>query len=56
MFIYWMKSVESNRIEDVSDNPGRWLAEGLDRSGIFTVAFEITTQSRSPSVLVPMQP
>jgi hypothetical protein len=41
MVIYWLKTVESNRMEDISDNPGRWLAEGLDRSGIFTIAFEV---------------
>jgi hypothetical protein len=39
--IYWLKSVESNRQDDVSDNPGRWIAEGLDRSGLFSVLFEI---------------
>ena len=41
MFIYWLKSVESNRMEDLSDNPGRWIAEGLDRSGLFAVMFEV---------------
>lgn len=41
MFIYWLKSMESNRQKDISDNPGRWIAEGLDRSGLFAVAFEI---------------
>lgn len=40
MLIYYLKSVESNRINDLSDNPGRWIAEGLDRSGLFSVAFE----------------
>ncbi|MFC3725926.1 hypothetical protein [Neoaquamicrobium sediminum] len=39
MFIYWLKQTESGR--PVSDNPGTWVAEGLDRSGIFSVAFEI---------------
>jgi hypothetical protein len=39
-FIYYLKSVESNRWEDVSDNPGRWIAEGLDRSGVFPLMFE----------------
>lgn len=41
MLIYWLKSVESNRADDLSDNPGRWLAEGLDRSGMFSVMFEV---------------
>jgi hypothetical protein len=40
-FIYFMKSVEANRTEDISDNPGRFIAEGLDRSGLFSVMFEI---------------
>lgn len=40
MLIYYLKSVESNRMQDISDNPGRWIAEGLDRSGLFSVAFE----------------
>jgi len=38
-FIYALKQMESGR--DVSDNPGTWIAEGLDRSVIFSVAFEI---------------
>lgn len=38
-FIYAMKQIESGR--EVSDNPGTWIAEGLDRSGIFAIAFEI---------------
>lgn len=40
MMIYFLKSVEANRTEDISDNPGRWIAEGLDRSGLFAIAFE----------------
>jgi hypothetical protein len=38
-FIYALKQIESGR--EISDNPGTWIAEGLDRSGIFSVAFEI---------------
>ncbi|WP_090735683.1 hypothetical protein [Paracoccus homiensis] len=38
-FIYWIKNLESGR--PISDNPGKWAAEGLDRSGIFAIAFEI---------------
>lgn len=40
VLIYYLKSIESNRMDDISDNPGRWVAEGLDRSGLFAVAFE----------------
>jgi len=39
MFIYMLKQMESSR--PISNNPGTWVAEGLDRSGIFSVAFEI---------------
>ncbi len=39
MFIYALKQIEAGR--DISDNPGTWVAEGLDRSGIFAVAFEV---------------
>ncbi|MBI1203775.1 MAG: hypothetical protein GC182_14835 [Rhodopseudomonas sp.] len=38
-FIYMLKQLESGR--EISNNPGTWIAEGLDRSGIFSVAFEI---------------
>jgi hypothetical protein len=38
-FIYALKQIEAGR--EVSDNPGTWAAEGLDRSGIFAVGFEI---------------
>lgn len=38
--LYWLKSVEANRADDISDNPGRWIAEGIDRSGILSIAFE----------------
>ncbi len=41
MMVYWLKSVEANRMDDISDNPGRWIAEGLDRSGMFSLAFEV---------------
>jgi hypothetical protein len=40
MLAYYLKSVEANRTDDISDNPGRWIAEGLDRSGLFSIAFE----------------
>jgi len=38
-FIYYLKQIESGR--EVSNNPGNWVAEGLDRSGIFSIGFEI---------------
>lgn len=41
MLIYWLKAAESNRLDSISDNPGVWISEGLDRSGFFSIAFEI---------------
>ncbi len=38
MFVYYLKQLESGR--EVSDNPGTWLAEGIDRSGVFALFFE----------------
>lgn len=40
MLVYALKSAESNRLDDLSTNPSRWVLEGLDRSGIFSVFFE----------------
>lgn len=42
-FIYWLKQKEAGR--EVSNNPGNWIAEGLDRSGIFSVGFEINNMA-----------
>lgn len=38
-FIYALKQLEAGR--ELSDNPGTWAMEGLDRSGIFAVGFEV---------------
>lgn len=40
MFITYLKAVEGNRVEQLSDNPGAWLAEGIDRSGMLTILME----------------
>ena len=37
--VYWLKQVETGR--EISDNPGTWIAEGLDRSGVMSIGFEI---------------
>ncbi len=42
-FLYWLKSVESGR--DVSDNPGKWIAEGVDRSGLLAVFMEFNNMA-----------
>lgn len=41
MFISWAKAVETNHLDKWSNNPGTLVAEGLDRSGLFTALFEI---------------
>jgi len=41
MFIYWLKMLESNNADKISDNPGHWIAEGLDRSGMLPLFFQI---------------
>lgn len=40
MFISWLRAIETNRIDDLSANPGDWLAEGIDRSGMFSLMME----------------
>lgn len=37
--IYYLKGIEANK--PLSDNPGHWLAEGLDKSGLLPILFEI---------------
>ncbi|MGB3502274.1 MAG: hypothetical protein WBA44_11660 [Mesorhizobium sp.] len=41
MMVYWLKQVEAGR--EISDDPKVWIAEGLDRSGLFALAFEINS-------------
>lgn len=43
MMIYYLKSIETGK--EISDNPGRWVAEGLDRSGLFSIAFEVNNMA-----------
>lgn len=40
----WLKAVSGNRTEklqDIGDNPGWWIGEGLDKAGIFSVPMEL---------------
>lgn len=41
MLTYFLKQAESGR--EISNNPGTWFAEGLDRSGLFATAFEVNS-------------
>lgn len=38
MFVYYVKALQSGR--EPSDNPGTWIAEGMDRSGMFPLVME----------------
>lgn len=45
MFIVWAKALSGNRLDklpDMAENPGWWIAEGLDRSGVLSVPMEVT--------------
>lgn len=45
MFQTWLKAVTGNRVEklsDIKDNPGWWIGEGLDRSGVVGPMMEIS--------------
>jgi len=41
ILVYYLKAAESNRLDQVTTNPGTLIAEGLDRSGFLSIAFEI---------------
>lgn len=45
MMISYLKMIERNdfeRANELLNNPGQWIADGLDRSGIFSLAFEVS--------------
>ncbi|SSC73066.1 unnamed protein product [Ciceribacter sp. T2.26MG-112.2] len=45
MMVSWLKYVERGDIEEADkllNNPGLWIANGLDRSGILSIPFEIS--------------
>jgi hypothetical protein len=44
MMATWFKAVSGNRVEkleDISKNPGWWISEGIDRSGVFSVPIQL---------------
>lgn len=56
MFVYWLKSIESNR--ETSNNPGKWVAEGIDRSGILSVMMEVNNTAEkwgAPGIYTALQ-
>src|SRR5690606_26182539 len=45
MMIAYVKMIERgdfDRAEDLLENPGKWVADGLDRTGILSLPFEVT--------------
>lgn len=47
MFISVLTAIETNRVDDLAkrDNPGAWLAEGIDRSGMASLLMEANNAS-----------
>lgn len=48
MFTYWVKAQSSGR--DTSDNPGTWIAEGVDRSGVFPLMMELNNWAEGAGI------
>ncbi len=44
MFVYWLKA-QSREKGNLSDNPGVWLAEGIDRSAMLPIYMEINNMA-----------
>lgn len=58
MFATWLKAVSGNRMEklqDVGKNPGWWVSEGLDRSGVFSVPMELANTFEKATGLNPVK-
>lgn len=48
MLIGWLKFIERGDVENANrllENPGLWISEGLDRSGLLTIPFEISNSA-----------
>ncbi|SIS86788.1 hypothetical protein [Paracoccus saliphilus] len=45
MFVYWLKALSYDG--EPSDNPGTWLAEGVDRSGVVPLVMEMNNIAES---------
>lgn len=49
MLIYYLKTMEGG--QQLSDNPARWVDEGLDRSGLFSLMFDVNnTMERATGI------
>lgn len=45
MMVSWLKYIERNDVDEAErllENPGLWIANGLDRSGVLAIPFEIS--------------
>lgn len=44
MLVTYLQALASNRVDKLpnpAENPGWWIAEGLDRSGVFSIPFQV---------------
>lgn len=58
MLVTYLKAISGNREErlaDISTNPGWWVSEGLDRSGIFSVPMELANTFEKATGLNPIK-
>ena len=58
MFATWLKAISGNRMEklqDIGKNPGWWISEGLDRSGVFSVPVELANTFEKATGLNPIK-
>jgi hypothetical protein len=58
MMATWLKAVSGNRMEkmqDIGKNPGWWVSEGLDRSGVLSVPMELSNMFEKATGLNPIK-
>jgi hypothetical protein len=58
MMITWLKAQTGNRDEkltNIATNPGQWISEGLDRSGIFSIFFEVANMAEKATGVNPIK-
>jgi len=54
----WLKAISGNRTEklqDIGENPGWWISEGLDRAGVFAVPMELSNMAEKATGLNPIK-
>lgn len=58
MAITWLKAISANRtekLEEISSNPGWWIGEGLDRAGVLPVPIELANRFEKMTGLNPIK-